>query len=252
MKKYLLFILVLVLSFSLFGCDHNKDDEVVDHGDVIDLKVREESLQSSYEYDEYDFHTIMLRVIYNDGYYEDIPLSEDYLSDYDIERLSKPGEPRITINVGGYEIKQVIKLVDSAARDKDLNKNGDYEAVFKAIRSNNTINFIVDPKKGVNAIQVEYLFDSSIMQLVETSIKKNKDLNGELFYQLENGKLTVIYSGLENIEAETIVFSVDFTGNFRTSQLRINEDFDNVLSTKVDDSYTYDDIAAVLYHVSIK
>ena len=89
------------------------------------------------------------------------------------------------------------------------------------------------------------------MQLSSASL--NSDLNGVGNVKIEEGRVMFAYTNKDaNITSETTLFSVKYTGDFRTSTLGIDESFDNVV-------YTYDVALAqttllnnVLYHASVK
>ena len=89
------------------------------------------------------------------------------------------------------------------------------------------------------------------MQLSSASL--NSSLNGVGNVKIEDGKVMFAYSNKnENITSETTLFSVKYTGDFRTSNLAIDETFDNVV-------YTYDAtlgqtvlLYSILYHASVK
>ena len=109
---------------------------------------------------------IKIKLIYEDSTEEIIPVTEDMIDEKDLAKLTKAGSPRITINYKDeFQLTYVVKLIDSADLDKNLNKDGKYNAVVKAIRSNDRINFYIEPKDAVAALSFAYTFDSSIMQV---------------------------------------------------------------------------------------
>ncbi len=213
------------------------------------IEVVEETIEIAYEYDEFELSMIKIKVYYTDGNEREIPLSSDMLSEKDAEKLTKVGQPRVEVSYQSCEpIKFTVKLIDSAMLDQNLNEKGEYGAVIKAIRKDNKIEFILEPNGNACAFQFKYTFDNSIMQ-VSNATQGNP--SGIYSITLENGSITAMIVLDEALSKETVLFTVDLTGDFRTSKLAIDTTFENKCYTKLDNYQTVE-IEKVLYHASVK
>ena len=246
-----LFIFILVFAcLCMFAC--KPKEPVEEEKELFDVVAVPESYEPSYEYDEFKLEYLKIRLVYVDGSTKDIPVTEDMLDDKDLAKLRSVGSPRITITYkDDYQLTYIVKLIDSSDLDKNLNPDNKYQAVIKAIRNGDTINFILEPASGVAALSFAYKFDKDIMQLSEASL--NSSLNGVGNVKVEDGRVLFAYSNKNgNITSETTLFSVKYSGDFRTSNLAVDDTFDNVV-------YTYDATSAstvllynILYHASVK
>ena len=248
-------ILIILLAFSLMlfvGCDKDKEPKEEIKKTVFDVVEVPESYNQEYEYDEFKLEYLKIKLIYEDSTEEIIPVTEDMIDEKDLAKLTKAGSPRITINYKDeFQLTYVVKLIDSADLDKNLNKDGKYNAVVKAIRSNDRINFYIEPKDAVAALSFAYTFDSSIMQVSDGSL--NPELKGVGNVEIDGNKIKFAYSEMDTLlNKETLLFSVKLTGDFRTSNLRVDDSFNNVV-------YGYDsalaatvELTEILYHASIK
>jgi hypothetical protein len=72
-------------------------------------------------------------------------------------------------------------------------------------------------------------------------------------YSIEIGENTIKAMIVldEAIETETVLFTVSFEGNFRTSKLAIDTNFENKCYTNTG-NYIASEIEKVLYHASVK
>ena len=256
------YLLIVVLALALVGCKKGpKPEPEVDWDSKTIFNVEEvkECYEDvSYEYDEFKLSDLKIKIIYTDNTEREIPVTEDMLDEKDLAKLKKAGSPRVLITYitkdgEEYGFTYVVKLVDSSLLDENLNKDGKYNAVVKAIRNAETgvINFYLEPKDNVVALQFSYKFDNSIMQLSEG--KLNESLKGKGNVKVENGKVSFAYSeDNSEISSETLLFSVKYTGDFRNSKLCIDEAFDNAVY-KVDlDTNMTSVLENVLYHTSVK
>lgn len=246
--KYLsILLLVLLLSFQV-AC--KKDPEAEWRDKTPDyIEEVEETTSIAYEYDEFELSMIRIKVTYTDGTSREIPVTQDMLTEKDYDKLFKVGQPRIEICYMYCEpIKVVIKFIDSAMLDQNLNEDGEYGAVIKAIRKDNIIEFIVEPNLNTCAFQFQYTFDNTIMQV-------SNPVNGQLegIYSINVGENTINAMIVldEAIETETVLFSVSFEGNFRTSKLSIDTNYENKCYTDKG-NYIAEEIENVLYHASVK
>ena len=248
-----LFILILMFACAcMFACKPGNNTPPEEEKELFDVVAVPESYEKEYEYDEFKLEFLQIRLVYADGTTKDIPVTEDMIDSKDLSKLDKPGSPRILITYKEeYQLTYIVKLIDSSDLDKDLNKDNRYQAVIKAIRNGDTINFILEPASGVAALSFAYKYDNSIMQLNSASL--NSSLNGVGNVKIEEGRVMFAYTNKDaNITSETTLFSVKYTGDCRTSTLGIDEAFDNVV-------YTYDTTLGetallnnILYHASIK
>lgn len=254
--KRIKYLLILVLAFLLVLCvgcnkDNKKDpdeDKVV--FDVVEVK---ESYEQAYEYDEFELSFLKIKLIYEDGTSKEIPVTEDMVDEKDLAKLNKAGNPRILISYNeDFQLTYVVNLIDSSELDKNLNKDGSYNAVIKAIRDKDkgVINFILEPKDGVCALAFSYVFDKDKMQVSGGSL--NESLNGIGSIKLDNNKITFAYIGEENISSEVTLFSVNYTGDFRYSSLRLNEEYENRVYTYNQETTYTEELINILYHASVK
>ena len=257
--KRIKYLLILVLALVLFvgvGCKKENGDkpEPEPEKEVFDVVEVKESYEQEYEYDEFELSFLKIRLVYEDGTYKDIPVTEDMVDDKDLAKLTKPGNPRININYqDSYQFTYVVKLIDSSDLDKDLNKDGKYNAVVKAIRDKDkgVINFILEPKDGVCAIAFGYTFDASIMQVSGGTL--NTSLNGKGSISVNGNKITFAYTAKDaNITTETLLFTVNYTGDFRNSNLRVDDTFTNTVYTYNAETGYSEMLTNILYHASIK
>lgn len=247
--KYLSILSLLLLSLFVTACkEPNPEDEWKNK--IPDYIEEVEAYTSiAYEYDEFELSMIKIKVYYTDGTSREIPLTEDMLSEKDLNKLKSTGNPRIEVFYDACDpIKFVLKLIDSSLLDKDLNKNKEYGAVIKAIRKDNKIEFIVEPNENACAFQFQYTFNNSIMQVKNAA---NGSLSGVYSIELKDNAICAMIVLDEAITTETVLFTVEFEGNFRTSQLTIDQTFNNICYTKID-NYQTEVIEKVLYHASIK
>lgn len=254
MKKinYLFIFILMFACACMFACRRGSDTPPEEEKEIFDVVAVAESYEKEYEYDEFKLEYLQIRLVYVDGTTKDIPVTEDMIDSKDLAKLDKPGSPRILITYKEeYQLTYIVKLIDSSDLDKNLNPDNRYQAVIKAIRSGDTINFILEPSSGVAALSFAYKYDKDIMQLSSASL--NPSLNGVGNVKIEDGRVMFAYSNKDaNITSETTLFSVKYSGDFRTSNLGIDEAFDNVV-------YTYDTTLSqttllnnILYHASVK
>lgn len=249
--KYLSLLSLLILSLFMVACTPNEHDPEEEWRNRIPDYIEEVEAYTSvsYEYDEFDLSMIKIKVYYTDGASREIPLTVDMLSAKDIIKLKSAGEWRIEVVYDAcLPIKMIIKLDDSSLLDKDLNKDGQYGAVIKAIRNDKTIEFIVEPNGNACAFQFQYTFDNAIMQVKNPTQGKN---SGVYSIDVKEGSICAMIVLDEAVTTETVLFTVELEGNFRTSKLAIDETFNNVCYTKID-NYQTELIEKVLYHASIK
>lgn len=248
--KYLFIFILMFACICMFACKPKVEPE--EEKEIFDVVAVPESYEPSYEYDEFKLEYLKIRIIYVDGSSKDIPVTEDMLDEKDLAKLKSTGSPRITITYkDDFQLTYIVKLIDSADLDNNLNPDNKYQAVIKAIRQDDKINFILAPSSGVAALSFAYKYDNNIMQLKDASL--NSSLNGVGNVKIEDGRVLFAYSNKDaNITAETVLFSVSFSGDFRTSKLAVDETFDNLV-------YTYDStlgqtvlLYSILYHASVK
>ena len=222
---------------------------------VSDIKIVNETFYATYEYDEFDLSMLKIQVIYTDGTSREISVTEDMLSEKDLAKLTKPSKPRITIEYKGLEIQATVKLIDSSELDQNLNIDGEYACVIKAIRNQEQgiINFIFEANEEyeVCALSFAFTYDKAVMQLSNAVV--NSALQGVGRVSLEDGK--VLFSYVENAESmkeEVVLFSVSYTGDYRNSKLALCETYENKVYVANYSTYETKPVDNVLYHVSVK
>ncbi|MBP5407782.1 MAG: hypothetical protein J6Y42_01420 [Bacilli bacterium] len=262
-KKLLTFLFLVVLVLSLCAC---KKDNGGNNGgkepeeDWASKRVSEiteiEAMSNTYfEYDEFSIDMYKFLVTYTDSTSREVSLAPDMLDEKDLNKLSKAGNPRIYIvydwNGELFGLTVTVHLSDLSLLDEDLNKDGSHGAVIKAIRdkSQNRIDFILEASNGVKALQFKYVCDASIMTIADP--KANSSLQGMFDFKLENNSVTATIVLDSASTTEVTLFSVSFNGNFRTSNLRLDESFDNAVYG-IDEELQPVLLDNVLFHASKK
>ena len=254
--KLVLVLFLTIFSLGLIACGEGGNTEIDwSKKTVSGISPVKETFYAKYEYDEFEIGMLKIRVEYTDGTSREIPVSEDMLDEKDVRKLKSVGKPRITIYYDAFDLQMTVNLIDSSRLDENLNADGKYACVIKAIRDQEAgiINFIFEGNENYNVCSMSfaYSYDNSLMQL--SNAKMNEALTGIGDVQVVDGKVMFAYteSGTA-LEGEIILFTVNYTGDFRNSNLAAAEDFNNVvyLANFTDFSTTLAD--NVLYHASIK
>lgn len=278
LRKILLFIFVLVFGFfALVGCTNNggnqgnggneggnggepsgdpssEEDEWANK-EVSKLDLVNETFTATYEYDEFELSMLKIKVTYTDGTSRVISVDESMLSEKDLGKLKSTGTPRITIEYEGEEITAKVKLTDSSKLDEDLNKDGLYACVIKAIRDKEAgvINFYleINVEYDVCALNFAYSFNSELMQV--SNAQMNSELTGVGNVRLENDKIIFAYSENARLfEDDILLFTVHYEGDFRNSGLGVLESYNNVVYVADMETYETTPVSNVLYHASVK
>ncbi len=262
-KKIFIFIFVFILSITLIGCkkdddnDNNKQNEEIDWTSkrVASIDPIEEYQDFSFEYDEFSLDKIKFMVTYTDGTSREVSLEASMLDEKDLNKLEKAGNPRIYItyewNNEIFGMNYIVHLVDSALLDQDLNRDGSHGAVVKAIRdlNQNKINFILEKSEGVKALQFKYTCNKDIMTI--SNAIANSSLKGIFDFEVKDDYVIATIILDDVLTEETTLFSLDFSGNFRTSGLKCDTTFDNQVYG-IDDELQPVRLENVIYHASIK
>lgn len=247
--KYLLIISLFILSLFAVACKEPDPEDQWKNKIADYIEEVTECTEKSYEYDEFELSMIRIKVYYTDGTSREIPLTADMLDEADLSKLTKVGQPRIEVWYQACEpIKFVVKLVDSALLDQDLNKHGEYGAVIKAIRKDKTIEFILEANSNACAFQFKYTFDNAIMQVNKAT---NGSASGTYSIDIASDSITALIVLDEALNQETVLFTVEFEGDFRTSKLGIDNTYANACFA-LTENYQTCEIEKVLYHASIK
>ena len=262
LKKIFIFIFTLILSISLFACgkdktpDDKKDPEIDwSSKRVYEISAIEEYQEQRFEYDEFTLDMVKFLVTYTDNTSRVVSLEESMLEESDLNKLKKAGNPRIYIvyewNGELFGMNYIVHLVDSALLDQDLNKDGSHSAVIKAIRdlNQNKINFILEKSSGVKALQFKYKCNKDVMTI--SNALKNANLNGIFDFEIKDDYVIATIMLSDVISEETTLFTVDFTGTFRTSGLMVDDTFNNQVYG-IDENLQPVRLDNVLYHASIK
>ncbi|MBO4622852.1 MAG: hypothetical protein J5691_03090 [Bacilli bacterium] len=252
--KLLLILVLAIFSFALVACGGEKEVDW-DSKTISNVTPVNETFYANYEYDEFELSMLKIHIEYTDGTSRDISLTEDMLDAKDLQKLTKAGKPRITIYYEEYELQMTVKLIDSSRLDENLNADGKYACVIKAIRNQETgiINFIFEGNAEYDVVAMSFAFsyDSSLMQLSDAMV--NSALTGVGDVKLEDGKISFAYSEqTTSLDGEIVLFSVHYTGDYRNSKLSLLESYNNVVYEADLSTYTTHQVDNVLYHVSAK
>ena len=263
-KKLFTFLFLIILVLSLCACKKSggdddgkgKDNEEDWASKRVNAISEIEAMSNTYfEYDEFTIDMYKFLVTYTDATSREVSLSEDMLDEKDLNKLNKPGSPRLYImyewNGEIFGMNVIIHLSDLSLLDGNLNSDGSHGAVIKAIRdkTQNRIDFILEASSGVKALQFKYICDASIMTIADA--KANPSLQGMFDFKLENNSIiaTILLDTVST--TEVTLFSVSFEGNFRTSNLRVDETFDNAVYG-IDDELQPVLLENALFHASQK
>ena len=259
MKKIKLLLVLVITLFAcfLFACGENGGNEEIDWSSktVSDIGLVNETFYASYEYDEFQLSMLKIHVSYTDGTSRDISVTEDMLSEKDLNKLKSTGKPRITIDYEGYTVQGTVKLIDSSELDQNLNVDGKYACVIKAIRDaeKGIINFIFEANEEyeVCAMNFAFTFDQTIMQLSNATL--NSELGGIGKVTLEDGKILFAYSeNATSLKEDVTLFTVSYTGDYRASKLAVSKEYNNKVYVADYATYETELVTNVLYHVSAK
>ena len=262
MKKIFTFLFLIIAVFSLCACKKTDNDGGNDKPVEDDWSKKrasaiseiEEMANTYFEYDEFTIDMYKFLVTYTDGTSREVSLAEDMLDEKDLNKLNKAGNPRIYIvydcNGELFGLNVIVHLSDLSLLDEDLNKDGSHGAVIKAIRdkTQNRIDFILEASNGIKALQFKYVCDS-VMTMSDP--KPTTSVLGMFDFKVDNNEITATILLDEVQTTEIQLFSVSFEGNFRTSNLRIDETFDNAVYT-IDEELQPVLVDNVLYHASKK
>ncbi len=260
LSKLFLSLSILILVLVLTSCKGNEPEKpVIDWSskDLLSANILESSIEPSYEYDEFSLDMIKIHLDYTDGTSRDIPTTEEMYDEKSITKMKSPGNPRVTLYYTDeksgeiFEFTFIVHLIDSALLDENLNQLELYDCVIKAIRdkTKDEIMFILEPAyKNITSFQFAYQYDNSIMQLGE--VKQSAKLDGTFEIEVKDGFIYVTIILNEPLEVEETLFTVTFTGNFRTSGLRVLESFNNKVYAYIPNEKI--EPIRVLYHASVK
>ena len=256
MKKIkLIFVFVLaIFATILVACGGEKEIDW-SKKTVSGISPVKETFYADYEYDEFELSMLKIHIEYTDGTSRDIPVTEDMLDEKDIKKLKTVGKPRITIYYDAFDFQINVRIIDSSRLDENLNKDGNYACVIKAIRDQEKgiINFIFEGNENYDicAMSFAYSYDTTLMQV--SNGKLNESLTGIGDVKLEDGKIMFAYTESGTVlEGEVVLFTVNYTGDFRNSKLGVLESYNNVVYEADFTDYSTHLVRNVLYHASVK
>ena len=145
--KLVLVLFLTIFSLGLIACGEGGNTEIDwSKKTVSGISPVKETFYAKYEYDEFEIGMLKIRVEYTDGTSRDIPVTEEMLDEKDLKKLKSTGKPRITIYYDAFDIQMTVNLIDSSKLDENLNADGKYACVIKAIRDQEAgiINFIFE------------------------------------------------------------------------------------------------------------
>ncbi len=110
MKKIILLITTLLLSFTLFGCDF--DNNVPEEGTIEGITLNLEELEDYYEINGFDYEDVTIEIFYLDEINVSVPLQTGHLSEEDILKLSTLGIHNVTVELEGFSVIFTVFIVD--------------------------------------------------------------------------------------------------------------------------------------------
>ena len=256
--KLFVIVLFLLLAFALVGC--NDDDNPGGGDDPIEIdwdakiiesfELDQASFEKEYDIDDFDLALLKLHVYYTDGTDRLIPCVKEMFEDGDYDKLSTPGTKKVVIMYNDDEVDAKIKIVDYAIYDQDLNRMKNYDAVIKAIRSGNRLDFILESENDVAGMQAKYVFKKDLLKFSNYRVSDSSSSYGKC--EIKDGELYVSFVSSKNLKGDNVIlFSLDIEGDFRNSGLIIDESFGNKLYAFGEDDTTTK-LFSVLFHVSKK
>jgi len=262
--KSLLLVFVLTLFvFTLASCGGNnggEDNPVVDPPAedwdskvIANVELESTSFEAVYDVDDFKVSLLKLHIYYDDGTERDIECNKDMFDEDDYKKFSSAGTKKVTLYYNEYEFDTKVNIVDYAVYDEGLNRNFQYGCVIKVIRNQRTnkLDFIMEPNLKFAGCQMKYTMNTSKLTLSNFELANKDNTYGMFTYDAATGTLIVDFVSSENLDKETTLFSCDFSGDFRISELKIDETFENKVYT-ITDAGSTEKMMSVLYHVSKK
>ncbi|MBQ7277068.1 MAG: hypothetical protein IJS58_07485 [Bacilli bacterium] len=253
-----LVILMLSLCLLLVGCNDDPDDPVDpdDPGTEIDwdsktidhVEVDSVSFGEEYDIDDFKLEDLKMHVYYTDGMDRLVPCTRDMFDDGDYDKLANPGTKKVIIYFGDEEFEAKIYIVDYALYDEDLNRKKEYDAVIKAIRKDNKLEFILESENNFAGVQAKYVFDKDKFNMTNFKVSDTADSYGN--FEVKDGELYISFMSAKNLKGEVVLFSCDISGDFRHSGLTIDENYANRAYGIGEEST--ERLFKILYHVSKK
>ena len=259
-KLFGLLVVLLLCAFLVCSCDGDdpvKPIDPVDPGEVeidwdsktIDrCELDEASFSEIYDIDDFDLSNLKIHVYYTDGMDRLIPCTRDMMDDGDLDKLESAGTKKVVIYYNDEEFDTKINIVDYAIYDQDLNRMREYDAVIKAIRNGQRLEFILESENDIAGIQAKYTFDSSKFTMTNFKVEDKTDTYGS--FEVKNGTLYVSFLSSKNIKGDVVLFSCDISGDFRNSNLKIDDEFANKVYFITEEGTQR--LFKILYHVSKK
>jgi len=213
-KRFLVVALVFSVLLVISGCNkHSKDAEVTSISFASGSELFESDL------DEFRLSDIQIEVSYSDKSKDVIPLTINMISQEDFETLFTTGTHVIEIGYKGKTLKALIKLTSEKNERMPtvvlytLTTTVDEEVMYKVYTTGSG---------GYISFQLQFNLTSN-----DTTIDfiKGENVQGILNKNLENGKLTVLYSQGEMLSENTHLFTIAFKGNVDDLEIKLNDDF---------------------------
>ena len=248
MKKKLIIVLTFLFALLLIGCKGGNDNPPVDGfnwagKEATKISVVKDKLAEEYDLEEFTIGMITVKVEFSDG------SSHEFTCDDSHFALSKEittvGKPKIQIICTDETAKFTITIVSYTTQDTRAIEAANNAIVAK--RNGDKIDFVVAKTTGLASGQLQYSYNTEKMTLGEVT---RGSAAGYVNVEVKDGKISLGFANDENLEEGAVICSIAYTGDYRNSELAINEEFENTCWMVAQDAPVL--VADVTYHVSRK
>ena len=106
-NKFKLFILMILCSFLLVGCD-----QLSELLEINNISINEETISEMMNIEDFNLEDLEIIVEYQNGKTKKIPINSNMISEEDLLKFQKPGKHTIHVNYQGFEASFEIILHD--------------------------------------------------------------------------------------------------------------------------------------------
>lgn len=254
MKKKLIIVLTFLFALLLIGCKGGNDNPPVDGfnwsgKEATKISVVKDKLAEEYDIDEFTIGMITVKVEFSDGSSHEFTCDDSHFALS--KEITTTGKPRLQIictDDAGNEIETAnftITVVSYTTQDARAIEAANNAIVAK--RNGDKIDFVVAKTNGLSSGQLQYTYSTEKMTLGEVT---KGSAAGYVNVEVKDGKISLGFANDENLEEGAVICSIAYTGDYRNSELAINEEFDNTCWMVAQDAPVL--VADVTYHVSRK
>jgi len=254
MKKKLIIVLTFLFALLLIGCKGGNDNPPVEGfnwagKEVEKVTVVKDKLAEEYDLEEFTIGMITVKVEFSDSSSHEFTCDDSHFSlNKEVTTVGKPRLQIICTDDAGNEVETAaftITFVSYTAQDNKAIEAANNAIVAK--RNGDKIDFVVAKTNGLASGQLQYSYNTEKMTLGEVT---KGSAAGYVNVEVKDGKVSLGFANDENLEEGAVICSIAYTGDYRNSELAINEEFDNTCWMVAQDAPVL--VADVTYHVSRK